>query len=491
MKGLKTSIFSLLLILSTATAPLWAIWEGNAGIAAAGEFPSSGLFARSDMFPKNTIVEIQNLETEITIRAVITGPSGVPGLVAVLSPETASALSVRAGSVSRVRISVPSAVSETAARGTLSSPTASVNPDPDSNPAAAAAMAQIDLETTNADTTADDLISALGSEAAAEDAPAVQETPAEQTPAEESIAAQETAIPEDSAATAPASIIDTAPDLPASESPASVSEAFAAKEPELPSEAPAAAAPEVLDDPVAEAPETAPEHYFAEPELSLAADEPAEQPIASIPEAEAIAEPAAAVASDAPDTSIVPETEVSLVPSAERPPEAPVEQNISAVPVVPEIAVPAAPAAPSAETAPSPIETVPSIAVVPSIRAPSKAASSASAAVVPPLQASAAPIAAAIAPAPAPAAISGLPFISSFAKGSYYVQIASCAETLNAKKIVDEWGASYPVVVERSSGAKGELLKVYVGPVQKDEYGAVLERFRQLGFKDAFVKKAN
>ncbi|MBN2812381.1 MAG: SPOR domain-containing protein, partial [Spirochaetales bacterium] len=119
------------------------------------------------------------------------------------------------------------------------------------------------------------------------------------------------------------------------------------------------------------------------------------------------------------------------------------------------------------------------------------AASSASAAVVPPVQASAAPIAAAIAPAPAPAAISGLPFISSFAKGSYYVQIASCAETLNAKKIVDEWGASYPVVVERSSGAKGELLKVYVGPVQKDEYGAVLERFRQLGFKDAFVKKAN
>ena len=478
MKGLKTSIFSLLLILSTATAPLWAIWEGNAGIAAAGEFPSSGLFARSDMFPKNTIVEIQNLETEITIRAVITGPSGVPGLVAVLSPETASALSVRAGSVSRVRISVPSAVSETAARGTLSSPTASVNPDPDSNPAAAAAMAKIDLETTNADTSADDLISALGSEAAAEDAPAVQETPAEQTPAEESIAAQETAIPEDSAATAPASIIDTAPDLPASESPASVSEAFAAKEPELPSEAPAAAAPEVLDDPVAEAPETAPEHYFAEPELSLAADEPAE----------AIAEPAAAVASDAPVPSIVPETEVSLVPSAERPPEAPVEQNISAVPVVPEIA---APAAPSAETAPSPIETVPSIAVVPSIRAPSKAASSASAAVVPPVQASAAPIAAAIAPAPAPAAISGLPFISSFAKGSYYVQIASCAETLNAKKIVDEWGASYPVVVERSSSAKGELLKVYVGPVQKDEYGAVLERFRQLGFKDAFVKKAN
>ncbi len=478
MKGLKTSIFSLLLILSTATAPLWAIWEGNAGIAAAGEFPSSGLFARSDMFPKNTIVEIQNLETEITIRAVITGPSGVPGLVAVLSPETASALSVRAGSVSRVRISVPSAVSETAARGTLSSPTASVNPDPDSNPAAAAAMAQIDLETTNADTSADDLISALGSEAAAEDAPAVQETPAEQTPAEESIAAQETAIPEDSAATAPASIIDTAPDLPASESPASVSEAFAAKEPELPSEAPAAAAPEVLDDPVAEAPETAPEHYFAEPELSLAADEPAE----------AIAEPAAAVASDAPVPSIVPETEVSLVPSAERPPEAPVEQNISAVPVVPEIA---APAAPSAEPAPSPIETVPSIAVVPSIRAPSKAASSASAAVVPPVQASAAPIAAAIAPAPAPAAISGLPFISSFAKGSYYVQIASCAETLNAKKIVDEWGASYPVVVERSSSAKGELLKVYVGPVQKDEYGAVLERFRQLGFKDAFVKKAN
>ena len=58
-----------------STTPLWAVWEGNAGIAAAAEFPGTGMYAKSDMFPRNTIVEIQNLETDITVRVVITGSS--------------------------------------------------------------------------------------------------------------------------------------------------------------------------------------------------------------------------------------------------------------------------------------------------------------------------------------------------------------------------------------------------------------------------------
>jgi hypothetical protein len=40
--------------------------------------------------------------------------------------------------------------------------------------------------------------------------------------------------------------------------------------------------------------------------------------------------------------------------------------------------------------------------------------------------------------------------------------------------------------MERGSS---DSLKVCIGPVSKDEYGAILERFKGLGFKDAFLRK--
>jgi hypothetical protein len=82
-----------------------------------------------------------------------------------------------------------------------------------------------------------------------------------------------------------------------------------------------------------------------------------------------------------------------------------------------------------------------------------------------------------------------LPWITGFQKGKYYIQIASYSDPVNVQSFIGSWGARYPVGVERSSAKGVDTLKVFVGPVSKDEYGAVLERFRQLGFKDAFVKK--
>ncbi|HNQ97451.1 MAG TPA: hypothetical protein PKH81_05115, partial [Treponemataceae bacterium] len=73
---MKRNVVIVSLIVVFLAIPLisvWAVWEGNAGIASSSDFPSAGMYAKSDMFPRNTIVEIRNLETERTIRAVITG----------------------------------------------------------------------------------------------------------------------------------------------------------------------------------------------------------------------------------------------------------------------------------------------------------------------------------------------------------------------------------------------------------------------------------
>ena len=84
------------------------------------------------------------------------------------------------------------------------------------------------------------------------------------------------------------------------------------------------------------------------------------------------------------------------------------------------------------------------------------------------------------------ASLDGLPLVSSLDRGAYYVQIATYKDAANAWKVVNDHSKKYPIAIERSGS---DSLKVCVGPVKKDECGAVLERFRGFGFKDAFVRK--
>ena len=75
-------------------------------------------------------------------------------------------------------------------------------------------------------------------------------------------------------------------------------------------------------------------------------------------------------------------------------------------------------------------------------------------------------------------------------KGSFYVQVGRFKDILNVESFVQMYGKQYPVAIEKSSTAKDDFYKVYIGPLQKDERGATLETFQKLGFKDAFLKKA-
>nr|MCR5606727.1 SPOR domain-containing protein [Treponema sp.] len=71
--------------------------------------------------------------------------------------------------------------------------------------------------------------------------------------------------------------------------------------------------------------------------------------------------------------------------------------------------------------------------------------------------------------------------------GSYYVQIATLDDKENMKNIIDTYGKKYPVVfVPRSSGKSYQVL---IGPLNVDEYGSVLQRFKARGYKDAFMRK--
>lgn len=71
--------------------------------------------------------------------------------------------------------------------------------------------------------------------------------------------------------------------------------------------------------------------------------------------------------------------------------------------------------------------------------------------------------------------------------GKYYVQIAVLADETNIKDIISKYAEQYPVVLVPL--ASGKATQVMIGPLNMDEYGTVLNRFKKSGYKDAFLRK--
>jgi len=83
-------------------------WEGAAAVAPEGELPAAGFFVATNSFPRNTVVDITNLETGKSTRAMVANSLNSPGLLAVVSREAAELIGMRRGSVSRIRMVQPS-----------------------------------------------------------------------------------------------------------------------------------------------------------------------------------------------------------------------------------------------------------------------------------------------------------------------------------------------------------------------------------------------
>lgn len=80
--------------------------------------------------------------------------------------------------------------------------------------------------------------------------------------------------------------------------------------------------------------------------------------------------------------------------------------------------------------------------------------------------------------------VSDLKFLES---GKYYVQIAIYNDNVNIRGVLDKYSENYPMVIVPT--ASGKANQVMVGPLNIDEYGTVLNRFKSYGYKDAFLRK--
>ncbi|MDR1374666.1 MAG: SPOR domain-containing protein, partial [Treponema sp.] len=85
-----------------------SVWEGAAAVAPNGELPEGGYYAATNSFPRNTVVDITNLETGKTIRVIVAVGLDSPGLLAVVSRDAAEAIGLQSRSIGRIRMIQPS-----------------------------------------------------------------------------------------------------------------------------------------------------------------------------------------------------------------------------------------------------------------------------------------------------------------------------------------------------------------------------------------------
>jgi hypothetical protein len=102
-KRLTLLVFASFLLFQGASP-----WEGSAAVAPNGDLPSTGFYIATNAFPRNTVVDITNIETGKSTRVIVSNTLTSPGLLAVVSREAAQLIGMRAGSISRIRMIQPS-----------------------------------------------------------------------------------------------------------------------------------------------------------------------------------------------------------------------------------------------------------------------------------------------------------------------------------------------------------------------------------------------
>jgi hypothetical protein len=443
----KTTYLSFILLTALLSVSA-SVWEGAASVSLNGELPETGYYAATRSFPRNTVVDITNLETGMSIRVIVASGLESPGLLAILSKEAASAIGLPIRSVGRIRMTMPSdPVAFSRFPEEISS-----SGDPDFDPLAViAAAGDSGFDVKEA------------AEAIRQDSARAADTVAPEPPASNPAAAD---------------IVD----LPASHTPPQAGENTAPGNDPVPvpsalyNYSPEPVPPETNDIARPVLPDTAP------PASGIPQAEPPPVP----PEAAALSQPVLpGTASPVPS---LPFAEPALVPAGPRPPVSPFPSPLPAE--IPPVEKPAA--SPAVRTEPVLQPMIPPIAgrasrpsaraepvLEPMIPPVAERASK------PPARAEAAPLP----PVPSAKAVFSVPVISSLEKGKYYLQLAAYTLPELVENELARIGSVYPRAIQETGSPEKPLYRILIGPVNLGESGALLQRFKTSGYRDAFIRK--
>lgn len=127
--------FIFLAVLAGSVGILFAqsVWEGTAIVGGYNQFPREGLYAASNSFERNTVIEVTNEDNGRTAEVLVVGRVSQPGIFLVLSEDAADVLRLDTSDPAQVRV-------RPATAGGLapvpSGPESAFSRDPEVNPSA-------------------------------------------------------------------------------------------------------------------------------------------------------------------------------------------------------------------------------------------------------------------------------------------------------------------------------------------------------------------
>lgn len=129
----KAILVTVLVLLGLVPVAGQSVWQGTAVVGRYGEFPPGGLFASSNSFPLNSMVDLTSTQSGRTVRVIVVGRVEEPGVFMVISDAVAEALAVPAGRGGIVMAEPVRMPGLTTVDPNMDLP---FHPDPDVNPAA-------------------------------------------------------------------------------------------------------------------------------------------------------------------------------------------------------------------------------------------------------------------------------------------------------------------------------------------------------------------
>jgi hypothetical protein len=421
-----------------------SVWEGSAAVSVAGELPEGAYYVATNSFPRNTVVDVTNLENGRTIRVIVAAGLDSPGLLAMLSRNAATAIGVQLRGIGRIRMTAPSdpvAFSRFTEERELSGDSRSAAP----NAVVSSALRTATVGDLAAPTPEDRFYSTVINKPESYTPPAV-------------------AYPQDGSVQKepqPAWILREA------ETPPEITE----------TPYPDAAAP-LYDPPLLAVPTPEP----AQPQPMLVA--PAAQgpypntSLSSSPYAWQTSPPYIAPPAEAP--ALPPDSRITLEPAEARPPSA-ASKELLPIPPPPQQA------RPGASGDDTYLDPRYFIGPIPQPARPSQPPARIVNAPQPETQRAAPPPQAAAVPAQGESIFS-VPLISRLEDGKQYVQIGAFTRPDTLETAVAHTGKSYPLAIQTGGSDNTLVYRLLIGPLNAGESAAALQRLRNGGFPDAFVR---
>jgi hypothetical protein len=420
-----------------------SVWEGSAAVSVAGELPEGAYYVATNSFPRNTVVDVTNLENGRTIRVIVAAGLDSPGLLAMLSRNAATAIGASIRGIGRIRMTAPSdpvAFSRFTEEREFSGDRDS--PAPASDAVVSSSVRTATVGDLAASTPEDRFYSTVINR------PESYMPPAVAYPQDGSVHVEPRPswLPEE--AGTPPEITETPyPDAP----------------------------PPLYDPPLVAVP--TPEPAQPQPLLVAPASPYSNRSLNSSPSAWQTSPPYMAPPTEAP--ALPPDSVITLEPAEERPPH-----GLTTAPARELLPVPPPPQQATATGDDTYLDPRYFIGPIPQSARPAQ----------PPAKVVNAPQPQRAAPppqAPAPGSkesIFSVPIISRLEGGKQYVQIGAFTRPDTLETAVAHTNRSYPLAIQTGGTSNTLVYRLLIGPLSAGESAAVLQRMKSGGFPDAFVR---